>query len=448
MSFFIFFPVVVLLYYIIPDRMKKYWLLGAGFYFYTFLNPKNIIILLFCITLTYVCARQISGAGNDTKRKLWLWTCIGVCLGVLFFGKYYNFATGISFYIFQALGYTADVYRREVPCEKNYFDHALFVSFFPLVLSGPIERSVNLLPQLKQPRRFDERKVQSGLLLMMAGYFEKLVVAETAAIAVNYAFENFRRLDAPVLIFGMFAFSVQLYADFSGYSHIAIGAAKVLGIEIMQNFRQPYLATSVREFWHRWHISLSGWLRDYLYIPLGGSKKGTLRKYVNLCTVFLASGLWHGISWHFVFWGLLNGAGQVLEDVRSRCHMKKLPKIPAMLNTFVFWSVTLIFFRSPSLREGFEYLWYMLTGWQKTGMGLSCEAFGFTVFEMLCFVAGIVILFVTDRLREAQRPPEELLLAASVPVRWIFCLLFCLLIVLVAFRSFGQSASSFIYFQF
>ena len=473
--FLIYFPIVVLLYYTIPDKVKNYWLLVVSLFFYACWNPKYLFLLLLSIGLTYFGSILISGAKFEQEKKLWLILCAVSNLSILFFFKYYNFAmesiaavlgkigltvtfpaldyvlpVGISFYIFQALSYTFDVYRGDVACEKNMFKYALFVSFFPQLVAGPIERSGNLLHQFDEVHRFNAKKVQSGLLLMMLGFFEKLVVAETAAIAANYVFSDFRQMNALQLMIGMFIFSVQIYGDFGGYSHIAIGAARVMGFELMDNFRQPYFATSIKDIWRRWHISLSGWFRDYLYIPLGGARKGTLRKYVNLCVVFLVSGLWHGASWHFVFWGMINGMYQVAEDLWDKLTQKRLkaPKWLSVLRTFTLWSVSLIFFRSPSLREGLEYIFYMFTKWGDAFVVNPYLSVGFTRIEAIVFLLGVIALLIVDYCREIGKPLGAWICETKAVVRWPVCLLVCLFIVLVAFRGFGAGAANFIYFQF
>lgn len=471
----LYFPVVVLLYFAVPDKIKNYWLLAASLFFYACWNPKYLFLLLLSIVVTYAGSLLIAKAERTVQRKFWLVLCIFINLSILFFFKYYNFAiesmcavlgkigltitfpaldfvlpVGISFYIFQALGYTFDVYRKEVPCEKNLFKYALFVSFFPQLVAGPIERSGHLLRQFDEPHRFDGKKAQSGLVLMMLGFFEKLVVAETAAIAANHVFAHFREMSAPALIIGIVIFSVQIYGDFGGYSHIAIGAARVMGFDLMDNFRQPYFATSIKDIWRRWHISLSGWFRDYLYFPLGGGRKGTIRKYFNLCTVFLVSGLWHGASWHYVFWGLINGLYQVAEDLWDKVTGKRwmAPRWFSIARTFALWNVALIFFRSPSLREALEYLWYIFTKWEKPLTGLNYSVFGFSAVECVIFLIGTISLWIVDWRREAGKELGTWLCKTKAVVRWPICLAICLFIVLVAFRSFGQGAANFIYFQF
>ncbi len=474
-SFLVYFPIVVLLYFVMPDKIKNHWLLLASFYFYACWNPKYLFLLLIVILVTYVSGCLIAGAKKRIGQTLTLTVCVMLNLSVLFFFKYYTFAltslcsalekigiafsfpaldlilpVGISFYMFQALGYVFDVYRGDVAYEKNILRYALFVSFFPQILSGPIERYGYMRSQFETPHRFDASKAQSGLLLMLLGFMEKLVVAEMATIAVDRIFGSFREMSAIYLWIGSILFAVQIYCDFSGYSHIAIGAARVLGFDLRENFRQPYFARSIKETWKRWHVSLTGWFRDYLYIPLGGNRKGTLRKYINICMVFFVSGLWHGASWHFVFWGLLNGLYQVGEDLWDKLTKKrwKAPAWFAVLRTFLMWSVAFIFFRIPSLREGFEYVWYMFTKWNMALSQFELSVLGMEPTELVALMIGIAVLWFADYRREVGKPCGKWLCEANTAVRWSVCMILCLFIVIIAFRSFGQGAASFIYFQF
>ncbi|MDU5595662.1 MAG: MBOAT family O-acyltransferase, partial [Peptoniphilus rhinitidis] len=260
--------------------------------------------------------------------KIAVFLCFIINLGILFVFKYFNFfadlinnfsgkdlnisidvilPVGISFYTFQALGYTIDVYRKDLCAEKNFIDYALFVSFFPQLVAGPIERSINLLPQIKNPRKFSYENLISGLVLFFYGMFLKLIIADRAAILVNEVFRNYTNFSREVLIISAILFTLQIYCDFYSYSIMAKGSARILGINLMDNFKEPLLSKSITEFWRRWHISLSTWFKDYLYIPLGGNRKGKIKKYFNLIIVFLVSGLWHGADLSFVLWGLIHG---------------------------------------------------------------------------------------------------------------------------------------------
>ena len=306
-------------------------------------------------------------------------------LAILFFFKYFNFTmglaqsltaalgisftvpkldvllpVGISFYTFQALSYTMDVYRDDVYAEKNFFQYALFVSFFPQLVAGPIERSKNLLKQLAVAHKFNFERARDGLLLMLWGFFLKMVVADRISIFVTTVYDNYTDYGGIYLIVATLLFAVQIYCDFSGYSTIALGASRILGIELMENFNAPYLSTTVAQFWRNWHISLTSWFKDYLYIPLGGSRKGKVRKQINKVIVFLVSGLWHGANMTYVIWGLLNGLYQVVGELTmpARKKLKKLfglrettltQRIFQYICTFILIDFSFIFFRASSL---------------------------------------------------------------------------------------------------
>lgn len=329
-DFLIFLPIVVLIYFLIPDKIKSLWLLIASYYFYMCWNAKYALLLLFSTVITYASGLLIERFKRKYVRykKYILIFSLAANLALLFYFKYINFAfdilrsvfegmhiqlnvpkfdivlpVGISFYIFQALGYTIDVYRDEIYAEKNFLKYALFVSFFPQLVAGPIERSKNLLCQLATPKKFKFEEAREGLLLMLWGFFLKIVLADRIAIFVDTVYGDYTTYAGYYLILATVLFAFQIYCDFAGYSTIAIGVAKILGITLMENFKSPYLSTSVAEFWRNWHISLTSWFKDYLYIPLGGSRKGKFRKYLNKMIVFLLSGLWHGASMSFVVWG-------------------------------------------------------------------------------------------------------------------------------------------------
>lgn len=334
MQFLIFFPIVFMIYFLFPPKTRYIWLLISSYYFYMCWNPKYIFLILFSTTVTYISGIAIETVKkkNVDGKRWFLKCCVAISfflnLLVLFYFKYFEFMitnlnrfigilglqilvpvfdiilpVGISFYIFQALGYTMDVYRGEIEAEKNFFRYALFVSFFPQLVAGPIERSKNLLKQVNNPTYFKVENARQGLLTMAYGLFMKVVVADRLAGIIDPIYNNWSEQTGMRLMTATILFAVQIYCDFEGYSQLAIGSAQVLGFHINQNFKIPYLSTSIQDFWQRWHISLTGWFRDYLYIPLGGNRKGKVRKYLNTMIVFLVSGLWHGASWHFVVWG-------------------------------------------------------------------------------------------------------------------------------------------------
>lgn len=338
LNFLVFFPVVVMVYYLLPRRICWIWLLVSSYYFYMSWSPRYAILMAISTSITF-----FSGIGIDKLEKLeaiknktkWKKAVVAISfianIGILMFFKYFDFLldhlniflrvvgmsavtrpfdiilpVGISFYTFQALGYTVDVYRGDIKAEKNIFRYALFVPFFPQLVAGPIERSTSLLRQVSEVperRHFDSGNVVKGLEWMLWGLFLKMVIADRIAIMVNTVFDQYYLYHSFALIVGAVSFAIQVYCDFASYSVIALGAAKVLGFEMTENFKVPYFSLSIREFWRRWHISLSAWFRDYLYIPLGGNRHGRLRKHVNTMIVFLVSGLWHGANRTFVLWG-------------------------------------------------------------------------------------------------------------------------------------------------
>lgn len=344
-EFLFFMPIVVLVTFLVPSRFRYIWLLIASYFFYMSWNARYGILLAASTLVTYVCAFAIDVVGGycnkqhngieggqikrqSQVRKLFLIVGLILNFGMLFYFKYINFVSmtinrivsriglnfsfpsyeiilpvGISFFIFQAVGYMIDVYRGVIVAEKNPFRYALFVSFFPQLVAGPIERSGNLLRQLRMTTKFDAKNAKSGLLTIAYGLFLKIVLADNIATLIDPIFDSIYDYSGMQLLFASILFAFQIYCDFNGYTLIAIGSAEILGYGLNKNFDSPYLAVSVKDFWRRWHISLTSWFRDYLYIPLGGSRKGRYRKQLNTMIVFLFSGLWHGAAWKFVVWG-------------------------------------------------------------------------------------------------------------------------------------------------
>ena len=341
-QYMIFLPVVFLLHWLIPSRHRWILLLIASYYFYMSWNAKYVVLILFTTLVSYLAAILIEATDSARKKKIILFGTLITCLGVLGVFKYFNFfaetlsnlfqafsiplhpvtlklllPVGISFYTFQTLSYVIDVYRGTIRAEHHFGIYATFVSFFPQLVAGPIERSGNLLHQIRDDREFDYFTAREGLRLMAWGYFKKIALADTLAVYADIIYNNVQANHGLALIIATLFFSIQIYCDFSGYSDIAIGSAKLFNIRLMENFRSPYLSCSVREFWSKWHISLSTWFRDYVYIPLGGNRVSKGRHKINLMITFLVSGLWHGANWTFVLWGGLHGFAQVLETTFS-----------------------------------------------------------------------------------------------------------------------------------
>lgn len=490
--FLIFFPLVCLLYFAIPHRFRHFFLLAASYYFYMCWNPKYAVLMLTSTAITYASGLLIDGADkiqSEKKRvrrkKLYVGLSFGSNLAILFFFKYFDFAidslnkvldavgvtlvnpafdvilpVGISFYTFQALSYTMDVYRKDIYAEKNFAKYALFVSFFPQLVAGPIERSKNLLIQINVRHAFSFEKMRSGLVRMLYGYFQKVVLADNIATLVSQVYDNYPLYGGTELTVATLLFAVQIYCDFGGYSNIAVGAARVMGFELMENFRAPYLADSVADFWRRWHISLSTWFRDYLYIPLGGNRKGKIRKYVNLMIVFLTSGLWHGASWHYVIWGGLNGiyqiVGDVLRPVRDKAvsllHIDRKSfshRLLKIVVTFILIDISWVFFRANSVTDAcviIRNMFTMQTPWTLFSNAIYQLGMDQKTFHMILFSIGI--LAAVDICRYKNIHLASKLYQQGIWLRWTVYLagIFYVLV----FGAYGPvfDASQFIYFQF
>ena len=381
-SYLLFFPIVTILYFAFPKKLRNAWLLIASYFFYMNWNAAYGLLLLGSTVITYLCSLLVEWAKEKKQSvrlaKAAMAASFLLNLGLLFYFKYLNFAivnlnrisglfhgrqisafdillpVGISFYIFQALGYTMDVYRGKIKACRNFFRYALFVSFFPQLVAGPIVRARDFIPQIRRPLLVTNEMFGQGVFFIVSGLFKKAVISDY--ISVNFVeriFDNPSLYSGLENLFGVYGYALQIYCDFSGYSDMAIGIALLLGFRFPINFNSPYKSDSVTDFWHRWHISLSTWLRDYLYISLGGNRKGKLRTYINLVLTMLLGGLWHGASWNFVVWGGLHGAALALhKGLRSLLHRPKQyrstgwRKVAAVLITFHFVCLCWIFFRN------------------------------------------------------------------------------------------------------
>jgi alginate O-acetyltransferase complex protein AlgI len=389
--FLCFITVIFLVYPRLRLRWQNVFLLVASYVFYGYWDWRFNFLLLTSTVVDFCVGKRLYVSDNQKHRKLLLFVSVAVNLGILGFFKYFNFfidsaasvlavigfephtpvlrvilPVGISFYTFQTMSYTIEIYRGKLVPTENFIDFALFVSFFPQLVAGPIERAVNLLPQICKPRHMSREKVLTGLNLVLLGYFKKIAIADTLAPIVDKIFADPTGMSSGQLWTGLYAFTFQIYGDFSGYTDIARGVARILGFEIMENFNAPYLSRSVTEFWRRWHISLSTWLRDYLYIPLGGNRRGKVRTYANLMITMFLGGLWHGAAWNFVIWGVAHGL--YLAGHRMILRGKKLvlswPKtfpgwaedIIKMFFTFHLVALTWILFRSPNFKSALVFL--------------------------------------------------------------------------------------------
>ncbi len=491
-QFLLFFPLVCIVYFAVPHKIKWIWLLIASYYFYMCWNPKYALLMFASTLITWLSGIFIGRFDKlqnektaKTAKKLTVAVSFISNLAILFFFKYFDFAAenvnhilrafnfeiispsfdvilpaGISFYTFQALGYTADVYRGEIAAEKNLFRYMLFVSFFPQLVAGPIERSKNLIHQLREKHRFSVQQMKSGLLLMLWGYFQKLVIADRAAIAVNTVYNNHTDFGGAEIAFTTILFALQIYCDFSSYTDIARGAAQVMGFRLMDNFKQPYFSRSIAEFWRRWHISLSGWFKDYLYIPLGGNRKGRLRKYFNIITVFFVSGLWHGASWHYVAWGLLHGAYQVIGDILLPLRLKLCSlfaidresyahRFAQQVITFVLVCFGWIFFRANNMSDAVEIIRSIFTEWNpwvitdgtivNIGLGMS---------QLFVLLIAATILFAVSCAHYRGKSLRPMILGSNIFVRWTVAFVMIFTILIFGIYGPGYDESQFIYFQF
>ena len=485
-EFFIFFPVVVLLYFLTPFKRRWLLLLLASYYFYMSWKPAYAVILVISTLIDYVCSRRMSRYTDEEKgkRKPWLWLSLGSNLGILLLFKYYNFFNdsarelamslnvpyampafelllpmGISFYTFQTMSYSIDVYYGRIKAEKHLGIFALFVTFFPQLVAGPIERAGNLLGQLKEKHDFNYNRVVAGLRRMAWGLFKKIMIADNLALMVNEVYNNPGEFEGFSFILATVFFAFQIYCDFSGYSDIAIGAAQVMGFNLMENFRSPYFAKTIPEFWSRWHISLSTWFRDYLYIPLGGNRVVKWRWYYNLFIVFLVSGLWHGASWTFVVWGALHGVYQVfgiLTKQQRNAFVQKigladhpqLYKGVQVLTVFFLVCFAWIFFRANTISDAFYIVSQSFATLGNLGqvfsLDLAHDVFmnqGFKVFTVSVLSVAIMELV---HLIQRNGSVTALLTQRPVWVRW--GVYYAAIVAVLLFGQFGSQ--EFIYFQF
>ncbi len=478
LEFLIFFPTVVLFYFAIPHRFRWMLLLAASYYFYMSWKAEYVVLILLSTLIDYVAGIQMGKSKNRAQRRKYLIFSLCGNLGILFFFKYANFFSqsiryslsqfnifydmpmfdyllpvGISFYTFQSLSYSIDVYRGIKLPEKHFGIFALYVSFFPQLVAGPIERSTHLLPQFYQKKDFDADRLISGLRLMLWGFFKKLVIADRLALYVNEVYNHPTEYQGLTLIIATYFFAFQIYCDFSGYSDIAIGAARIFGYDLMKNFRQPYFSQSIGEFWHRWHISLSTWFRDYFYIPLGGNRVAKGRWYANLMAVFVVSGLWHGANWTFVLWGFLHGFYLLFSILTktfrsSIVRFVRLTSFPTMHNFFrVFFIFHLvvfawIFFRANSIPEAFYIIEKILTlDFSLASLQELNVALGWA--ELMIAVVSIGFLQIVHYFQYANKL-DSLFLQKPRAFRW--AVYYALILSIVFFGVFNHTA--FIYFQF
>lgn len=487
-SFLLFFPIVTVVYFALPQNLRWVWLLCSSYFFYMSSNPRYGILLAvstgitFCSGILIGRAEHLPDAQKSARRKkLWVAVSFLLNLGILIAFKYLNFfdgiytgiasacgisvsriqfslllPVGISFYTFQALSYTVDVYRGDLKPERNLGKYALFVSFFPQLVAGPIEKSKDLLPQFSEEHRFDYNRARQGLLLMLWGFFQKMVVADRLAELVNTVYSHPENYRGPEVAVASVFFAFQIYCDFAGYSNIAVGAAQVLGFHLTTNFNRPYFSLSIQEFWRRWHITLGAWFRDYLYIPLGGNRCSRFRHCRNLFLVFAVCGLWHGASFTFVIWGTLHGLYQIfgllLKPMNRRAAEllkidpdSRLSRFLKALFTFILVDFAWIFFRANTVADA-----WTLIGNLFRPADLSNHALlhlGLTGPEFLAAAAGIAIVLLVDFV-SLNVDLRALLLKKKPFVRWTAYLSAALTILIFGIYGSQYTAQQFIYFQF
>ncbi len=464
-AYILFLILATLVYWCLPFRKQNYMLLAASYFFYGWWDWRFLILMAVSTVVDYLVAHKIAASSDERTRRFWL--LFSLILNFSFLGvfKYFNFFVdsmahlagllgmkqipvsvwrillppGISFYTFQEVAYIVDVYHRKVEPAKSLVDYALFISLFPHLIAGPIQRPSHLLPQVQKERVWDPAKAFDGLILILEGLFRKVVIADNCALIANAIFSgSFGGPNAMTVSLGTYAFAWQIYGDFSGYSSIARGSAQLLGFHFMVNFRQPYLAESLQDFWRRWHISLSTWLRDYLYIPLGGNRLGKVRTYINLMLTMLLGGLWHGANWTFVVWGGIHGAGLAVERLFTGKH--QIAPSSSLLGRWgrrivIFHLVCLawIFFRIPSFGGAWEQI-AALASWQWNPAYLTALVF------LACYVFA---LFLLDLQLESSKG-EHVFASYPYSLRVATGIAFCVLITLFG----ANQESAFIYFRF
>ena len=478
LEFLIFYPLVVLLYFIVKPKYRWTLLLVASYYFYMVWKPVYLILLIASTVVNYFISLKLDDIVKEKKRKVLLYISLAFNLGMLFVFKYFNFMIdsinnvmgtefnylnlllpmGISFYTFQALSYTVDVYKKRYLAEKHLGIFALYISFFPQLVAGPIERADRLIPQFHEKKEFNYENCTYGLKRMAIGFFKKVVIADRIAVIVNAIYNNPHEYSGGYFIVATICFGIQIYCDFSGYSDIAIGAAKVMGFDLMENFKRPYFSKSISEFWGRWHISLSSWFRDYLYIPLGGNRVKVSRHYFNLFVTFLVSGLWHGASWTFVIWGALHGfylvMEKVLEPLRANILNKvvflKKEKILDIINIIITNSLVMfawIFFRANNISDAIYII-------KNIGNGILEILNPINVFKVInvgglpktdlgILILSIIILFIISLIERKLSLIEYISNKPKIIRNFIY---YGILMYLLVGSYVGNS--EFIYFQF
>jgi alginate O-acetyltransferase complex protein AlgI len=472
-EFSLFLPIVFIFYWFVTNcelRLQNLLLLASSYIFYSWWDYRFLFLLMFSTFLDYFTGLRMASAKSGSSKTVWFWISITVNLGFLGFFKYYNFfiesfsdlvstfgfqanpgtlkiilPVGISFYTFHGMSYVIDIYNDRIKPTRNFIDYALFVSYFPLLVAGPIERATHLLPQIQKRRTFQYAMAVDGLRQILWGLFKKIVIADNCALYANEVFGNVQNQNGSTLVLGAIFFAIQIYGDFSGYSDIALGVSKLFGIELLRNFAFPYFSRDIAEFWRRWHMSLSSWFKDYVYIPLGGSKGGTYIKIRNTFIIFLLSGFWHGANWTFIAWGFINAVYFIplllankhrtyTDTVAKRKLLPSFKELMQMIATFTLTTLAWIFFRAKSIEDAFTYLKGIFN---KTIFAIP------SIHPLSLFFLLLFFVLVEWLQRDKQHALQIDNIKIPRLVRW--CGYYALIIVIICF---GGQQQEFIYFQF
>lgn len=472
LAFAVFLPIVFFLYWFVFNKTKSAQnalLIVASYYFYSCWDWRFLFLLVFSTFLDYYTGIQIEKGKSERSRKFWFWLSIVVNLGFLGVFKYYNFfassfsdllnsvgiqaspillnvilPVGISFYTFHGLSYVIDIYFKRIKAEYNFVDYSLFVSYFPLLVAGPIERATHLLPQVKVKREFNYHTAKEGVYQIIWGLVKKVVIADTCATYANAVFDNYNSMNSFSLILGAVYFAFQIYGDFSGYSDIALGVSKLFGLDLLRNFNYPYFSRDIAEFWRRWHISLSSWFRDYLYIPLGGSKGGIWMKIRNTFIIFVVSGFWHGANWTYVVWGFINAVYFLplllrnsnrnnIDEIKVSWNFDSIKIIISIFSTFLITCVAWIFFRARTISDALLYLKRIVTNRDFSFQFLENDRYN---YELLLMIGIFVLVEWNNRTKVEPLSGKKSILKIAFAI-----------VAIVAFGTFSDY-KEFIYFQF
>ena len=471
-GFIVFFSLCLFFYYHLPGRTNKWFLLGCSLFFYSCFSYHALIVLFFIAIISWLGENKI----KKVRKRSLLFLFLILTLLPLILLKYARavpgliLPIGISFFTLQALSGMIDSYKQK-NSSSEFFEHLLYLSFFPTVVSGPIIRKKDFLEELKKQHVFSYEEIRRGFYRITVGYLEKFFLADQIGKQVNYIYNHFSEMTGIQIAVTAMLYTLQLYLDFAGYSHMAIGFAKCFGISLIENFERPFFSTSIKEFWRRWHISLSSWLRDYVYIPLGGSRKGTITKYRNLIITFLVSGVWHGVGFNFLFWGFLHGVYQVIEDLLIR--KIKLPefdnkyldsnkhnqitkskyyqgfiKLLRITIVFLLVSFAFLFFRAPNMTTAIQMLNIIITDFQLSSLFSNWWFYGLCKLEYILWFVVFIVIFIFDLMEEKRNSLLIILEKKNLLIRWIVyaCAVFIILIAYI--MTIGTDSNTFLYQNF